>query len=379
MSSAVLRTSRRRFLARSGASLTATLWATRLAADDANPVVTVDQHIQRLADEAPLAMQFRGRTTSECRAWQSEFGQKLRSLLGPHRPAAQWKTVVECVDKLNDHQREHLVLQADGHPPLPIYLLIPNDLPNTPRPGVVAIHGHGPLGNHGVAGRDDLPEVAEAIAAGNNDFGRQLVRQGYVVAVPCMMPFGRRLAETDKYKMDPCAITFVRLNLLGKLLMAENLRDCLWAVELLARHKQVDATRLGCVGHSYGGRMTMLTAAIDSRIRFAAPSGALNVMQERIATKYSCGAQVIPGLLEYGDVPEIASLIAPRHCLWIAGKRDGLIKPEWADKALARIRRAYKALGAEDRLHVDRWEGPHLWHGDVAYPLMRRILEPPTS
>jgi len=151
------------------------------------------------------------------------------------------------------------------------------------------------------------------------------------------------------------------------------------AVELLVRHKQVDPERLGCCGHSYGGRMTMLTAAVEPRIRIAAPSGALNVMQERIGNRYSCGAQVIPGLLQYGDVPEIGSLIAPRWCVWIAGKRDGLIKPEWADKALVRIRRAYRALGVEDRLVIDRWDGPHRWHGDVAYPMMEKVLQPPVS
>ncbi|MCA9212441.1 MAG: prolyl oligopeptidase family serine peptidase [Planctomycetales bacterium] len=373
-------TTRREFLAISGLSTATAMCADFARAEDADSVVTVDQHIQRLADEASLGMQFRGTTAAECRAWQAKFGDKLRSLLGPHRPPAEWKTMVERVDEFDDHRREHLVLTADGHPPLPVYLLVPRHVPDVRRPGVVAIHGHGPFGNDAVAGRDDLPEVAETIAERNSDFGRQLVRQGYVVAAPCMIPFGRRLAEANnEYKMDPCAITFVRLSLLGKLLMAENLRDCLWAVELLARHKQVDAKRLGCVGHSYGGRMTMLTAAIDSRIRVATPSGALNVMQERIGTKYSCGAQVIPGLLEYGDVPEIASLIAPRHCMWIAGKDDGLIKPQWAEKALTRIRRVYKSLGAEDGLLVDRWDGPHRWHGEAAYPFLAQVLQPPKS
>lgn len=74
---------------------------------------------------------------------------------------------------------------------------------------------------------------------------------------------------------DPCAVTFVRLQLLGKLLMAENLRDGLLALELLARHQRVDAKRLACVGLSYGGRMTMLTTALEPRIQAAAISGAL--------------------------------------------------------------------------------------------------------
>ena len=139
-----------------------------------------------------------------------------------------------------------------------------------------------------------------------------------------MTPFGRRLGNREAYgQQDPCAVTFVRLQVLGKVLIAENLRDCLWAVELLARHEQVNASRLGCVGLSYGGRMTMLASALEPRIQVAIVSGALNLLQERIGGRYSCGAQVIPGLLQHGDVPEIASLIAPRPCLWEAGLKVG--------------------------------------------------------
>src|SRR4029434_9979578 len=129
----------------------------------------------------------------------------------------------------------------------------------------------------------------------------------------------------------------------------------------------VDASKLGCVGLSLGGRMTMLTTAMEPRIRVAVVSGALNVMQERLSQPYGCGAQIIPGLLQYGDVPEIASLIAPRHAVWEVGSRGGLVKQPWADAALDRMRRAYQAHNAADRLVVDRFEGGHQWHGEVAY------------
>jgi len=268
-----------------------------------------------------------------------------------------------------------LVLKADGCPPLPLYLLTPKKKADRKRGGIVALHGHGKFGHDPVAGRDDVPGVAEAIKSANYDYGRQLVRRGYVVAVPCLTPFGRRLGNADAYKKDdPCAVSFVRLQLLGKLLIAENLRDALWALEVLARHEEVDAKRLGCVGLSYGGRMTMLTAALEPRIRVTVVSGALNVMQERIGGHYSCGAQVIPGLLKFGDVPEIGSLIAPRPCVWEVGSRDGLIAPKWADEALTRMGRAYKALGAEDQLQVDRFEGGHEWSGRLGYPLLEKVL-----
>jgi len=162
--------------------------------------------------------------------------------------------------------------------------------------------------------------------------------------------------------------------MLGKLLIAENLRDCLWALNLLAQHDQVDSNRLGCAGLSYGGRMTMLVAALEPRIRISVVSGALNVMQERIGGPYSCGAQIIPGLLRYGDVPEIGSLIAPRPCVWEVGSRDRLIPSEWSREAEARMTRAYRALGAEDRLVVDRFDGQHEWHGKVAYQLLEKFL-----
>jgi hypothetical protein len=106
-------------------------------------------------------------------------------------------------------------------------------------------------------------------------------------------------------------------------------------------------------------------------------SGALNVMQERIQGRYGCGAQIIPGLLNYGDVPEIGSLIAPRYAVWEVGSKDSLISPKWADEALTRMRRAYKAFDAEDRLIVDRFEGGHVWNGQVAFPLLEKVLQAP--
>ncbi len=367
--------SRRGFLLGCGATLLAGSPARFLRAETPPQVPTVDERIRKLAEEAPLALGFRGRTAEECRRWQQEFAAKLRVLLGSHQPPAKWQTTVERAVELKDHRREELVLTADGHPPLPLYLLLPRDRADKPRPGVLALHGHGKFGYDPVAGRDDRPGVAEDIKKCNYDYGRQLVRRGYVVAVPCLTPFGRRLDDRAAYHgQDPCGVTFIRLQLFGKVLMAENLRDCLWALELLARHERVDAGRLACVGLSYGGRMAMLTSALEPRIKVAVVSGALNVMQERVRQRYGCGAQIIPGLLRYGDVPEIGALIAPRPCLWEVGSRDELISPDWAEKALQRMRRAYQALNAEDQLQVDRFEGGHEWSGRVAYPLLRRVL-----
>ncbi len=359
---------------------TATLWPTaggfKLLAEDEPRALGIDERIVQQANDAPLALRFQGTTAAEFDAWHPQFERTLRRCLGDPAPPVEWKTTVEERIELEDHVRLSLLLEAEGHPPLPVYLLVPSNLKaGEKRPAVLAVHGHGSHGYHPVAGRDDLPGVANAIRSANYDYGRQLARQGYVVACPCLTPFGRRLGSNyQNYRQDACGVTFIRLQLLGKVLMAENLRDCLWAIEHLCRHENVDADRLGCVGLSYGGRMTMLTAALEPRIKVAVPSGALNLMQERVQARYSCGAQVVPGLLQYGDVPEIASLIAPRVCLWEVGAQDGLIKPAWAANAWQRMERAWRAAGAADHLQMDRFEGGHRWNGKVAYPLLKKVL-----
>ena len=153
------------------------------------------------------------------------------------------------------------------------------------------------------------------------------------------------------------------------------LRDLRWSIDLLQSRAEVDTERIGCAGLSYGGRMTMMVSALDQRIKVAAVSGALNLMQERMSLRHSCGSQMIPGLLNYGDYSEIGSLIAPRPCVWETGSTDSLIVPEWDDVFRSRMRRVYESLEAADRLRFDQFEGGHSWSGRIAYPLFDQVLK----
>lgn len=174
--------------------------------------------IGQWAKDALLEMQFAGGTAEECRAWQKQFAAKLGQLLGPYEPPATWQTQVERVVHLPDHDRHELILRTEGHPDLPVYLLVPKGRKG-PRPGIVAVHGHGPAAYDAIAGRTELPEAAAQIDHENSNYGLQLVRKGYVVAAPCLTPFGRRLGNRDDFHgEDPCAITFVRMQLLDEVL-----------------------------------------------------------------------------------------------------------------------------------------------------------------
>lgn len=366
--------SRRAFLTAGTVGLMAGPWT--VIADDGPASVLVDDVIGKTSLATQPSLQFHGSSPMEFHAWQKEFQSTLGRLLGDHDPPAKWQVVEESRREFDDHTRLELRLRAEGVPDLPLYLLVPTAVTaNKPVPAVLCIHGHGPYGNEPVAGRRDLPGVSENIKAMNYDYGLQFVRRGYVVAVPCMIPFGRRVDRSQYHGQDPCAVTFVRMQALGQLPIAANIRDLRWTLSFLQSRPEVRGERIGCAGLSYGGRMTMLVTAVDDRIQVAAVSGALNLLQERITSRYSCGLQIIPGLLKHGDYSEIGSLIAPRPCVWEVGSTDPLVTPVWAKLFKQRLERAYQALGVAERLRFDHFTGGHRWNGEVAYPLFDSVLK----
>ncbi|MEO2023045.1 MAG: alpha/beta hydrolase family protein [Pirellulaceae bacterium] len=370
---------RRDFLLASLATLGFTGRPLHLVAQDkpgSKPQRTADTDIREALTRAPLSMLFKGSTPAEFRSWHQKFATKLSQLLGDSSPPTQWTVKEESRQVLSDHTRLEFLLQSPGIPPLPIYLLIPSTLrKNSQAPAVVCVHGHGAFANDAIVGRRDLEGIEADIKRANYDYGLQFVKRGYVVAAPCMRPFGRRVDRARYGGNDPCAVNFVRMQSLGQLPITANIRDLRWAIDLLQSRPEVSQDKIGCAGLSYGGRMTMMVTAVDSRIRVASVSGALNLLQERMSLRHSCGSQLIPSLLNYGDYSEIGSLIAPRPCVWEVGSEDKLVVPKWDEIFKGRLRRAYQAAGVAKNLHFDHFEGGHRWSGRIAFPLFDQVLK----
>ena len=346
-----------------------------LAQEGSPPQRTTDTDIRAALQNVKLSMLFKGSTPGEFQTWQKDFYARLRQLLGDSTPPTKWTIKQESRAKLEDHTRLELLLQAPGIPPLPVYLLIPHILrKNSQAPGVLCLHGHGAFANDAVVGRRDMEGIEDNIQKANYDYGLQFVRRGYVVAAPCMSPFGRRVNHPRYGGKDPCAVNFVSMQSLGQLPITANIRDLRWAISLLQSRPEVKKDRIGCAGLSYGGRMTMMVSAVDRRIRVASVSGALNLLQERMSLRHSCGSQMIPNLLTFGDYSEIGSLIAPRPCVWEMGSEDKLIVRKWDEVFKSRLRRAYQAAGVAKNLHFDHFKGGHRWNGKIAFPLFDSVL-----
>jgi dienelactone hydrolase len=335
--------------------------------------LSFEDDLAQLIDQAEPSMLFEGSTPEELESWQGRFRSTLNDLLGicPERAdlCLEYLVEVDC----GNHTRYRIRYQTEPEVYVPAYLLVPKDIPSGERvPGLICLHGHGQFGKDSIVGIDDSPERKQEIDRLQYNFGQKFAEQGYVVLAPDLRGFGERRPDYPGPRTDHCLRDYLCATLLGTSVVALHLCDLGAALDVLQSLEYVDGERLGCAGLSLGGRMTMMISAMDHRIKIAVPSGCMSLYQERYQALYRCGAQLIPGLLLYGDTPEIFSLIAPRPMVIEWGLKDRLAPHEWAERGLTRIRRAYEAAGVPDRLFVDRFDAGHMFHMDVARDVLQK-------
>ena len=338
--------------------------------------LSFEDDLSQLIDRAKPTMLFDGSAPDELDAWQGRFRSVLTDLLGlrPERSdlCLEYLEEVDC----GPYVRHRVQYQSEADVIVPAYLLVPEGVSAEGQaPGLLCLHGHGQFGKDSVAGIDTAPDRRAEIDRYQYDFGRRFAEQGYVVLAPDLRGFGERRPDYPGPRIDYCPRNYMCATLLGTTVVALHLCDLEAALDVLQSLDCVDGDRLACAGLSLGGRMTMMISAMDPRIKVAVPSGCMNLFQERYQALRQCGAQLIPGLLRYGDTPEIFSLIAPRPIVIEMGLSDPLIPHDWAERGLARIRRAYEAAGATDRLYLDRFDGGHIFNGKVASRVLQQWRE----
>lgn len=304
--------------------------------------------------------------------WRAAFSARLEDLLAVPTPAAVAHD--ECVEVVREegYRRErHLLHLADGVTILPLWLLAP-DQPHGA--GVLCLHGHGYRYGETLGLPGEPREAQQALIADTNyDYARQAARRGYLALTPDLRGFGQR-RDAEPGARDLCDANFLRLNQFGLHLVAAQLHDLQAVLDWFTRQPQLRPDRLGCLGLSYGGRMTMYLAAIEPRIRVAVVSGACNLFRERLLHNSSCGAQFVPGLLRLGDTPEVLGLIAPRPLIIELGHRDGTSPELMAAEVAHRLQSLYQAAGAGDQLAFDRFEWGHKFSGRLAWDWLEQTL-----
>lgn len=324
--------------------------------------------LRRQMEAHPPKYAFQATNATELRAWQQQLRGKLYELLSPWpEPVPLEPQVLDIVDA-GDHWREHIILQSHENAEMTCYLLRPKAR-TEPGPAILTLHGHGG-GKREIAGL--MPSPA------NQGYALAMVRAGYVTFVFDYFPFGERL-ETEHNAFSgyeyACNSTLIRTLLWGYNLLTLNLFDARRALDYLETRPEVGPARIGVMGCSYGGTTSMYTAALDPRIKAAVLSCSLcHYAGHGIEMDDLCGSQVVPGILQWAEMDDVAGLLAPMPLLTESATADGCFPWAYTERALEKLRRIYRVAGAEDRLETHVYPGDHRYYGDGVVEFWQRTL-----
>lgn len=264
--------------------------------------------------------------------------------------------------------KRRYLIDVGPHISAALQVNIPSERKGEKLPGLLCWHGHGAFGKDPVMGNAGDAEIAESIASHNYDFGQKMAEAGFVTFAIDWMGCGERNDTLKPHFLstgagrDWCNLYYLHATMFGTTPLALNLAHGRAATDFVSTLPEVDAERLGVMGLSGGGTMTLWTALTDARFKAAeiicySDLWALFGIRD---INY-CGSQVSPGLYRLVDLPDLQGLLAPLPLLVDIGSDDRCFQLPNALACHKKLAAIYEAAGARDRLHLDLFAGGHSW------------------
>jgi len=147
--------------------------------------------------------------------------------------------------------------------------------------------------------------------------------------------------------------------LLGQSVARYFIWDGMRAIDYLVSRPEVDSERIGASGCSGGGTQTTYIAALDPRVKAAAPACYINSFRTLYQGPVGDSEQSLPGFLAAGlDQTDYVELFAPKPWLILSTEQD-FFTPAGARQVYEEAKRWYELYGAEDRIKWVVGPGEH--------------------
>ncbi len=272
------------------------------------------------------------------------------------------------------------------------YLLIPDNI-EQPAPAVIALHDHGGFYYFGKEKHnlvDDQPEVLEKYIEqlyGGRTYADELARRGYVVLSPDAFYFGsqridprqittERAAEYLRHSSRDLSEKIEAFNELAgdhEVPMEKSIlaMGTTWpgiivqgdrrAIDLLYSRPEVDTTRIAAMGLSLGGLRTTYLFGMDSRIDAGVIAGFSSTYEEMLRTNFLSHTWMmyVPRQFRFLDLPDVASLNAPKPLLILNAKQDQLFTIQGMKAAETKLSGIYTKMGVPGKFRVNYYDEPH--------------------
>jgi dienelactone hydrolase len=267
--------------------------------------------------------------------------------------------------KVGRYVRKKITFAAEKDDRVPAWLLIPAGGKGK-RPAVLCLHQTVAIGKDEPVGLGKNPNLA---------YAHHLAERGYVTLAPDYPSFG-------EYPYN-----------FGKSRFASGNMKAVWnnvrAVDLLAALPEVDAKRIGCIGHSLGGHNAMFTAVFDERIKAVVSNCGFTSFPKyyggklkgwtsarympRIASVYQSKPDKVPF-----DFQDVVAALAPRAFLASAPLHDDNFEVSGVRDCIAAARPVYELLRAKEKLAANYPDCKHEFPPavrKVAYEWLDRWLK----
>lgn len=333
----------------------------------------------RMAESCPPSFHFPS-FQGTFAAWRAACLPEVMRTLGdwPSAVAPDPELVAEWHDR-GVTKRRYLI-EAAPHAAVSLQVNLPASH-DAPLPAILCWHGHGGRGKEAVMGNDADAEVRKEIAAHNYDYGHQMAAAGFATFAIDWMGVGERNDNAkphffnQDHGRDWCNLYYLNATMLGMTSLSINLAHGRAATDFACSLPEVDPGRLGVMGLSGGGTMSLWTALTDRRFR-AAEIICYSDLWQRFGIRdlNYCGMQVAPGLLKLVDLPDLQGLLAPLPLLLDIGIHDTTFHVDGALACYRQVERIYTAAGAGENLHLNLFPGGHAWPGNRSCEFFTRHL-----
>jgi hypothetical protein len=145
------------------------------------------------------------------------------------------------------------------------------------------------------------------------------------------------------------------------------------ALDYLCSRPEVDKKRIGMTGRSGGGSYTWTVAALDERVKVAAPIAGMTDLRNQVvdgSIEGHCDCMFSLNTYRW-DFPQVAALLAPRPLLIGNSDKDKLFPLDGVVRLYNQTRRIYQLYGKTNELGLLITEGPHADTQELQLPVFR--------
>lgn len=348
----------------------------KLAADIQNKFES-QQHFERQYDAAAMKFAFTGKNIKDVDAWKKAFLPKLKTALGLDKIEWQLSGYVPTAERKDSEDigycvREHWIIWTEPSVPLPVVILFPKNLSGKV-PLVITPHGHG-KNTEQYAGIYPSVEEQQYAEKTDRNVAVQSVKEGYLTIAPTTRAFGETRTEYDKKEnvSFSCRNQLMKDLLVGRTPIGDRVWDMSKIIDWAIKNLPVDEKRIAITGNSGGGTVSLFAAACDPRISVAVPSSYFCTFQGSIGSISHCDCNYIPGILNLGEMSDVAGLVSPRPFCAVNGIQDNIFPIDETRKAFAHLQQIYAAAGLPMNAELYEGDGGHRYYKDGAWPFIKK-------